>query len=196
MSTAAKPRSLRCIDHRSEESGIEPKADAEYVIQLQEWLQRGGSRIRDADGGAFPNYFTINGKAYPSTDTLHLKVARRSSYVSSGSNNNFIHPMHVHGGTVHRRGARRSDAPGASAFDATRSTSARTALRRNMDRARTGQVARPLPHRPPHDEQQHRNARRSGGLTMITTWRPNRVFSHASSSTDGGHAITAPPSAL
>jgi len=78
---------------------LEPKADAEYVIQLQEWLQRAGltypAMLME---GALPNYFTINGKAYPSTDTIHLKVGQTVKLRFIGSNNNFVHPMHVHGG--------------------------------------------------------------------------------------------------
>ena len=85
------------IDPRNRDN--EPKADAEYVIQLQEWLQREGltypAMLME---GAFPNYFTINGKAYPSTDTLRLKVGQTVKLRFIGSNNNFIHPMHVHGG--------------------------------------------------------------------------------------------------
>jgi len=77
----------------------EPTADVDYVIQLQEWLQREGltypAMLME---GAFPNYFTINGKAYPSTDTIHLKVGQTIKLRFIGSNNNFIHPMHVHGG--------------------------------------------------------------------------------------------------
>lgn len=48
--------------------------------------------------GALPNYFTINGKAYPSTETVHMKVGQRILLRFIGSNNNFEHPMHVHGG--------------------------------------------------------------------------------------------------
>ena len=48
--------------------------------------------------GAFPNYFTINGKAYPATDTIHMKVGQTIRLRFIGSNNIFIHPMHVHGG--------------------------------------------------------------------------------------------------
>jgi manganese oxidase len=85
------------IDPRN--SALEPKADAEYVIQLQEWLQREGltypAMLMD---GALPNYFTINGKAYPSTDIIHLKLGQTVKLRFIGSNNNFIHPMHVHGG--------------------------------------------------------------------------------------------------
>jgi plastocyanin len=78
---------------------LESKVDAEYVIQLQEWLQRAGltypAMLME---GALPNYFTINGKAYPSTDTIHLKVGQTVKLRFIGSNNNFVHPMHVHGG--------------------------------------------------------------------------------------------------
>jgi len=48
--------------------------------------------------GALPNYFTINGKAYPSTETIHLKVGQTVKVRFIGSNNIFIHPMHIHGG--------------------------------------------------------------------------------------------------
>jgi FtsP/CotA-like multicopper oxidase with cupredoxin domain len=89
------------------------------VIQLQEWLQREGltypAMLME---GAFPNYFTINGKAYPSTDTLHLKVGQTIKLRFIGSNNNFIHPMHVHGGpfTVVARDGQ--TLPEAARFDA------------------------------------------------------------------------------
>lgn len=45
-----------------------------------------------------PKYFTINGKAYPSTDTVKMKVGETIKLRFIGSNNNFVHPMHVHGG--------------------------------------------------------------------------------------------------
>jgi FtsP/CotA-like multicopper oxidase with cupredoxin domain len=77
----------------------EPRADHEYVIQLQEWLRRQGltypAMLME---GALPNYFTINGKAYPSTDTVRMKVGETIKLRFIGSNNNFVHPMHVHGG--------------------------------------------------------------------------------------------------
>jgi len=77
----------------------EPKADHEYVIQLQEWLRRQGltypAMLME---GAMPKYFTINGKAYPSTDTVKMKVGETIKLRFIGSNNNFVHPMHVHGG--------------------------------------------------------------------------------------------------
>ncbi|MBA2686291.1 MAG: DUF4396 domain-containing protein [Gemmatimonadaceae bacterium] len=77
----------------------EPHADLEYVIQLQEWLNRDGltypAMLME---GALPNYFTINGKAYPATDTLHMHVGQTMKFRFIGTNNNFIHPMHMHGG--------------------------------------------------------------------------------------------------
>ena len=76
-----------------------PKADHEYVIQLQEWLKRDGltypAMLME---GTLPNYFTINGKAYPATETIRMKVGETVKLRFIGSNNNFVHPMHVHGG--------------------------------------------------------------------------------------------------
>jgi len=77
----------------------EPQADLEYVVQLQEWLHREGLTYPAMlmEGG-MPNYFTINGKAYPATDTVKMKVGQTIKLRFIGSNNNFVHPMHVHGG--------------------------------------------------------------------------------------------------
>ena len=76
-----------------------PTYDLEYTIQLQEWLEKEGytypAMLME---GALPNFFTINGKAYPSTDTIQMKVGQRVLLRFIGSNNNFVHPMHVHGG--------------------------------------------------------------------------------------------------
>jgi manganese oxidase len=77
----------------------EPRADYDYVVQLQEWLNRDGLTYPAMlmEGG-LPNYFTINGKAYPATDTLRMKVGETIKLRFIGTNNNFIHPMHMHGG--------------------------------------------------------------------------------------------------
>ncbi len=73
--------------------------DLEYTIQLQEWLKKEGytypAMLME---GAMPNFFTINGKAYPETETIHMKVGEKVRLRFVGSNNNFVHPMHVHGG--------------------------------------------------------------------------------------------------
>jgi FtsP/CotA-like multicopper oxidase with cupredoxin domain len=85
------------IDPRDAASA--PTADHDYVIQLQEWLKRDGltypAMLME---GMLPNYFTINGKAYPATDTIQMKVGETVKLRFIGSNNNFVHPMHVHGG--------------------------------------------------------------------------------------------------
>jgi hypothetical protein len=77
----------------------EVKADHDYVVELQEWLMREGLTYPSMpmDGG-LPNYFTINGKAYPATDTIHMKIGETLKVRFIGTNNGFIHPMHIHGG--------------------------------------------------------------------------------------------------
>lgn len=81
------------------DAAAEPPVDVDYVVQLQEWLNRDGltypAMIME---GALPNYFTINGKAYPATDTIRVRVGQRIKFRIIGTNNNFIHPMHMHGG--------------------------------------------------------------------------------------------------
>ena len=85
---------------------VEPKdpahaiqADQELVVQLQEWNEREGYTYPAMPmEGVMPNFFTINGKSYPSTETVHLKVGQRLLVRFIGSNSAFIHPMHIHGG--------------------------------------------------------------------------------------------------
>ncbi|MEP6567671.1 MAG: multicopper oxidase domain-containing protein, partial [Mesorhizobium sp.] len=74
-------------------------ADLEYTVQLQEWLKREGLTFPSMpmDGG-FPNFFTINGKSYPATDTISMKVGQLLKIRFVGSNTTAIHPMHIHGG--------------------------------------------------------------------------------------------------
>jgi FtsP/CotA-like multicopper oxidase with cupredoxin domain len=77
----------------------EAPADREYVIQLQEWLMREGLTYPAMPmDGMQPNYFTINGKAYPATETIPMKLGETLKVRFIGTNNGFIHPMHVHGG--------------------------------------------------------------------------------------------------
>jgi FtsP/CotA-like multicopper oxidase with cupredoxin domain len=73
--------------------------DRELVVQLQEWLQRDGYTFPSMPmEGAMPNYFTINGKAYPSTETVHLRLGEQLLVRFIGTQSAFIHPMHIHGG--------------------------------------------------------------------------------------------------
>jgi FtsP/CotA-like multicopper oxidase with cupredoxin domain len=71
----------------------------DVVIQLQEWLQREGFTYPAMlmEGG-LPNYFTINGKAYPDTEPIRMRLGEKVRIRFIGSNNNFVHPMHIHGG--------------------------------------------------------------------------------------------------
>jgi len=73
--------------------------DQELIVQLQELLERVGYSwpAMPMDGGQ-PNYFTINGKAYPETETVRMRVGETLLVRFIGTNSGFIHPMHIHGG--------------------------------------------------------------------------------------------------
>ncbi|MBY3530804.1 multicopper oxidase domain-containing protein [Rhizobium laguerreae] len=74
-------------------------ADLEYLVQLQEWIKRDWLTFPSMPmEGALPNYFTINGKSYPATETVHMKVGQTLKVRFIGSNTTAIHPMHIHGG--------------------------------------------------------------------------------------------------
>ena len=73
--------------------------DKELIIQLQELLEREGYSwpAMPMEGG-LPNFFTINGKAYPATQQVDLKVGETLLVRFIGTSSGFIHPMHIHGG--------------------------------------------------------------------------------------------------
>jgi len=74
-------------------------ADQELIVQLQEWTEHEGYTFPSMSmEGAMPNFFTINGKAYPSTQTVQLRVGQRLLVRFIGSQGGLIHPMHIHGG--------------------------------------------------------------------------------------------------
>jgi FtsP/CotA-like multicopper oxidase with cupredoxin domain len=73
--------------------------DKELVVQLQEWLYKNGYTFPSMPmDGMQPNFFTINGKAYPETETVRLRVGERLLVRFIGSQSGFVHPMHIHGG--------------------------------------------------------------------------------------------------
>ena len=73
--------------------------DHEAVVQLQEWTFKEGYTFPAMPmEGALPNYFTINGKAYPETETLNMRVGEKLRVRFIGTSGAFIHPMHIHGG--------------------------------------------------------------------------------------------------
>ena len=82
---------------------IEPKeppatpADVDVTLMLSEWRVVGGQTFPAMPmTGMDPNYFTINGKAYPAVEPLKVKLGQRVRlrFVAAGQ---FIHPMHLHG---------------------------------------------------------------------------------------------------
>lgn len=78
---------------------VAPAWDKDVVVQLQEWTVKQGYTFPAMPmEGLLPNFFTINGKAYPATETVKLKVGERLRIRFIGSNGAFVHPMHVHGG--------------------------------------------------------------------------------------------------
>ena len=82
---------------------IEPKQsqgyDVEKTIVIQEWnlnAQTGATRPAMEMEGMLPNFFTLNGKSYPATETVKVKLGQRVLFrlVGAGS---LSHPMHLHG---------------------------------------------------------------------------------------------------
>jgi len=74
-------------------------ADVEQVVQVQEWLLRDGLTYPAMPmEGALPNYFTINGRAWPATETVHLRVGQTLKVRFIGAGTTAVHPMHIHGG--------------------------------------------------------------------------------------------------
>jgi FtsP/CotA-like multicopper oxidase with cupredoxin domain len=78
----------------------EPEANPPTVdktLMISEWRMEDGSTYAAMPmGGMEPNYFTINGKAFPSTETITVKKGDlvRLRLIGIGQ---FIHPMHLHG---------------------------------------------------------------------------------------------------
>lgn len=76
-----------------------PAYDQEALIQLGEWTVKDGNTFPAMPmEGLLPNYFTINGKSYPATQTINVKVGQRLLVRFMGTNTMAIHPMHIHGG--------------------------------------------------------------------------------------------------
>lgn len=76
----------------------EPAYNQEYIVQLGEWRVDNGQTLPAMElEGMLPNFFTINGKSYPGTETINMKVGETAliRFIGTGQ---FIHPMHIHGG--------------------------------------------------------------------------------------------------
>lgn len=67
------------------------------TLMISEWRMIDGQTFAAMPmGGMEPNYFTINGKSFPATETITVKKGERVRlrFVGIGQ---FIHPMHLHG---------------------------------------------------------------------------------------------------
>jgi FtsP/CotA-like multicopper oxidase with cupredoxin domain len=82
------------IDPKETES-VKPDVDVDLMIS--EMLIRDGQTYAAMPmAGMEPNYFTINGKAYPETETINVKKGQlvRLRLTAIGQ---FVHPIHLHG---------------------------------------------------------------------------------------------------
>ena len=75
-----------------------PEVTSEAIVMLGESTVMGGETYPAMPFGDMrPNYFTINGKSYPATETVRARVGDRILFRLIGSGQ-FIHPIHIHGG--------------------------------------------------------------------------------------------------
>jgi FtsP/CotA-like multicopper oxidase with cupredoxin domain len=82
---------------------IDPKEPEENPPAVDQTLMISESRLRDGQTfapmpmtGMEPNFFTINGKAFPATEEITVKKGERVRLRLIGIGQ-FIHPMHLHG---------------------------------------------------------------------------------------------------
>jgi FtsP/CotA-like multicopper oxidase with cupredoxin domain len=78
------------------ESEANPPA-VDKTLMISEWLMRDGQTFATMPmSGMEPNFFTINGKAFPATEQITVKKGEvvRLRLIGIGQ---FIHPMHLHG---------------------------------------------------------------------------------------------------
>jgi len=71
--------------------------DVDVTLMLSEWRVVDGQTYASMPmAGAEPNYFTINGRAFPATETINVQVGQRVRirFINAGQ---FVHPMHTHG---------------------------------------------------------------------------------------------------
>lgn len=75
----------------------EPAPDVDVTLMLSEWRVIDGQTYPAMPmSGAEPNYFTINGHAFPATETINVQRGQRVRLRLIGIGQ-FIHPMHLHG---------------------------------------------------------------------------------------------------
>jgi manganese oxidase len=73
------------------------EADVDVTLMISEMLFMGGETYAAMPmAGMEPNFFTINGKAFPATETIEAKVGQRVR-IRMAAIGQFVHPMHLHG---------------------------------------------------------------------------------------------------
>ncbi len=74
-----------------------PKPDVDINLMFSEWLVRNGQTYAAMPmAGMEPNYFTINGKSFPDTETINVKKGQLVRLRLAGIGQ-FVHPIHLHG---------------------------------------------------------------------------------------------------
>jgi FtsP/CotA-like multicopper oxidase with cupredoxin domain len=76
---------------------VTPQADVDVTLMFSEWLFKNEQTFAAMPmAGMEPNYFTINGKAFPATEMINVKKGQlvRLRLMGIGQ---FIHPIHLHG---------------------------------------------------------------------------------------------------
>lgn len=74
-----------------------PKPDVDVDLMISEWLVKSGRTFAAMPmAGMEPNYFTINGKAFPDTETINVKEGQLVRLRLTGIGQ-FVHPIHLHG---------------------------------------------------------------------------------------------------
>jgi manganese oxidase len=75
----------------------QPPPDVDVTLMISEWRVVNGETFAAMPmAGMEPNYFTLNGKAFPGTETINVKKGQRVRLRFMGIGQ-FIHPMHLHG---------------------------------------------------------------------------------------------------
>jgi FtsP/CotA-like multicopper oxidase with cupredoxin domain len=82
--------------------GAERRFAEDRTMVISEWTadaDSGRTRGVMEMEGMFPNFFTINGKSFPATETVKVRAGERVLFriVNAGQ---FAHPMHLHGTAV------------------------------------------------------------------------------------------------
>ncbi|MCL5997990.1 MAG: copper oxidase [Chloroflexi bacterium] len=74
-----------------------PRPDVDKIIMLNEWRVVGNQTVPAMPmTGMDANFFAINGKIFPDTETISVKLGQRVRlrFVGAGQ---LVHPMHLHG---------------------------------------------------------------------------------------------------